>query len=108
MKNLSTSPDNTERLAKRVAAEHGLSRSAAEQYIEGGYVSVDGARVEVPGARVAPQQHVVLAKDASLDALEPVTLLLHKPPGYEAGLGLEAAAAAHGSRSQGAPAALSL
>jgi 16S rRNA U516 pseudouridylate synthase RsuA-like enzyme len=25
-----------------VAAEHGLSRSAAEQYIEGGFVSVDG------------------------------------------------------------------
>ena len=108
MPSLPTPPNNTERLAKRVAAEHGLSRSAAEQYIEGGYVSVDGALVEVPGARVAPQQHVVLAKDASLDALEPVTLLLHKPPGYEAGLGLDAAAASHGSRSQGAPAALSL
>ena len=81
MQNFPTPLDNTERLAKRVAAEHGLSRSAAEQYIEGGFVSVDGALVEVPGARVAPQQQVVLAKDASLEGLEPGTVLLHKPPG---------------------------
>ncbi len=79
------------------------SRREAEQYIEGGWVSVDGQRVELPGARVAPTQAVALARDANLLDLHPVTLLLHKPPGYEAGLGLEAGAAAHGSRSQGAP-----
>ncbi len=100
--------DHTVRLAKRLAAEHALSRSTAEQYIEGGWVSVDGQVVELPGARVAPQQHVELAPDASLLELTPVTLLLHKPPGYEAGLGLEAGGAAHGSRSQGAPSALTL
>ena len=93
--------DITVRLAKRLAAEHSLSRSTAEQYIEGGWVSVDGQVVELPGARVAPQQRVELAPDASLLELTPVTLLLHKPPGYEAGLGLEAGGAAHGSRSQG-------
>ncbi len=58
--------DNTVRLAKRLAAEHSLSRSTAEQYIEGGWVSVDGQVVELPGARVAPQQRVELAPDASL------------------------------------------
>ena len=100
--------DITVRLAKRLAAEHSLSRSTAEQYIEGGWVSVDGQVVELPGARVAPQQRVELAPDASLLELTPVTLLLHKPPGYEAGLGLEAGNAAHGSRSQGAPSALTL
>lgn len=100
--------DHTVRLAKRLAAELGLSRSTAEQYIEGGWVSVDGQVVELPGARVAPQQRVTLAPDASLLELTPVTLLLHKPPGYEAGLGLEAGGAAHGSRSQGAPSALTL
>ena len=98
----------TERLAKRVAAEHGLSRAAAEQYIEGGFVSVDGALAEVPGTRVAPQQRVVLAEDASLEALEPVTILLHKPPGFEAGLGLAQEGASHTSRSQGERPALSL
>ncbi|MCZ2405364.1 MAG: rRNA pseudouridine synthase [Burkholderiales bacterium] len=100
--------DHTVRLAKRLAAELGLSRSTAEQYIEGGWVSVDGQVVELPGARVAPQQRVELAPDASLLELPPVTLLLHKPPGFEAGLGLEAGSAAHGSPSQGAPSALTL
>lgn len=108
MQRLSTTSPNTERLAKRVAAEYGLSRSAAEQYIEGGFVSVNGALAELPGARVAPAQQVVLAPDASLEALAPVTLLLHKPPGYEAGLGMAEDSAAHGSRSQGERPALSL
>jgi len=97
------------RLSKRVAQQLGCSRSAAEQYIEGGWVSVDGQVVELPGARVAPQQRVELAQGASLMELTPVTLLLHKPPGYEAGLGLDAGShGAHGSRSQGAPAAQQL
>ena len=98
----------TERLAKRLAAEHGLSRSTAEQYIEGGWVRVDGKPVEVPGARVRPDQQVVLASEASVFNLAPVTLLLHKPPGFEAGLGLAAGAASHGSRSQGERPALAL
>ncbi|MCE1251745.1 MAG: rRNA pseudouridine synthase [Comamonadaceae bacterium] len=100
--------DDTTRLAKRLAQELPCSRREAEQYIEGGWVSVDGHIVELPGARVAPQQRVALAPDASLLELTPVTLLLHKPPGYEAGLGLDAGHAAHSSRSQGAPAALGL
>ncbi len=100
--------DHSIRLSKRLMAEQGLSRGTAEQYIEGGWVSVDGQVVELPGARVAPHQRVELAQGASLLEQTPVTLLLHKPPGYEAGLGLVGAAAAHSSRSQGAPQALSL
>src|SRR5574343_685522 len=103
------SPDPSHiRLAKRVAEQLACSRSTAEQYIEGGFVRVDGQVVELPGARVRPDQAVTVEKDASLLEPTPVTLLLHKPPGYEAGLGLEAGAAAHGSRSQGAPSALTL
>ena len=56
----------TIRLAKRLAEQLQCSRSTAEQYIEGGWVSVDGQVVELPGARVAPQQRVELAPDASL------------------------------------------
>ena len=96
------------RLAKRVAEQLACSRSMAEQFIEGGFVSVDGQLVETPGARVRPDQGVTVEKDASLLELTPVTLLLHKPVGFEAGLGIDAGAAAHGSRSQGAPAALTL
>ncbi|WP_422844000.1 rRNA pseudouridine synthase [Acidovorax sp. M2(2025)] len=102
-------PDPTHiRLAKRVAEQLNCSRSTAEQFIEGGFVSVDGRVEEAPGARVRPDQMVTVAQDASLLALTPVTLLLHKPAGFEAGLGLPAGPAAHGSRSQGAPQAVSL
>ncbi|EJL87469.1 pseudouridylate synthase, 16S rRNA [Polaromonas sp. CF318] len=72
------------RLAKRLAEMLSCSRREAEQYIEGGWVSVDGVTVEEPQFRVLGQA-IVLDKDASLLALTPVTLLLHKPPGYEAG-----------------------
>ena len=102
----SSHPTDAVRLSKRVAQQFQCSRTTAEQYIEGGWVSVDGQVVELPGARVASAQSVVLAPDANLMELTPVTLLLHKPPGYEAGLGLEAGNAAHGSRSQDAPSAI--
>ncbi|MDB5931789.1 MAG: RNA-binding domain protein [Polaromonas sp.] len=71
------------RLAKRLADMLACSRREAEQYIEGGWVTVDGVVVEEPQFRVA-NQNVVLSPDASLLALTPVTLLLHKPAGYEA------------------------
>ena len=105
-------PDPTHiRLAKRVAEQLSCSRSTAEQFIEGGFVSVDGQIEEAPGARVRPDQAVTVAPDASLLELTPVTLLLHKPAGFEAGLGLPGSPtgqAAHASRSQGAPQALTL
>ena len=78
--------DSSVRLAKRVAALVPCSRREAEQYIEGGWVRVNGAVVEEPQFRVTDQR-VEIDPEASLLALTPVTLLLHKPPGYEAGLG---------------------
>lgn len=73
--------DNTVRLNKRVAEERGCSRREAEMYIEGGFVSVDGKIVEEVGARVAPEQQVIIAEDATLLEITPVTILLHKPAG---------------------------
>ena len=71
------------RLAKRLAEMLSCSRREAEQYIEGGWVSVDGVTIEEPQFRVS-NQTIVLDKDASLLAMTPVTLLLHKPAGQEA------------------------
>ena len=68
------------RLAKHVAAMVPCSRREAEQYIEGGFVRVDGVVVEEPHFRVADQR-VELDPGATTAALEPVTLLLHKPAG---------------------------
>ncbi|MFZ3042879.1 MAG: rRNA pseudouridine synthase [Thiobacillus sp.] len=69
------------RLAKRVAELRGCSRREAEQYIAGGWVKVDGIVVEEPQFRVADQR-IDIDPHADLAQAEPVTLLLHKPPGY--------------------------
>lgn len=70
------------RLARRVAEIAGCSRSEAEQYIQGGWVRVDGRIVELPQHPVSSET-VSLDPDARLDAVEPATLLLHKPPGLD-------------------------
>ena len=75
-------PRPGERLAKRVAAMVPCSRREAEQYIEGGWVSVDGKVVEEPMFRVLAQK-VEIDPHASLLELAGVTLLLHKPPAYD-------------------------
>ena len=74
------------RLAKRVAELKSCSRREAEQYIEGGWVRVEGQVVEEPQFRVQGQR-IAIDPEASLLALAPVTILLHKPPGYDAGTG---------------------
>ena len=68
------------RLAKRVAALASCSRREAEAYIQGGWVRVDGKVIEEPQFRVSTER-VELDPGASAAALEPVTLLLHKPAG---------------------------
>ena len=73
------------RLAKRLAEILPCSRREAEQYIEGGWVTVDGVVIEEPQFRVLNQK-IELSKEASLLAPTAVTLLLHKPAGYEADL----------------------
>ena len=74
-----------ERLSKRVMQIKGCSRKEAEQYIEGGFVTVNGVVVEEPAHRV-DQQTVALDPQASLLLLSSVTLILNKPPGTTDGL----------------------
>ena len=70
-----------ERLAKRVAELKGCSRHEAEQTIEGGWVTVNGVVIETPAFRVQVGETIAIDPDASLLALAPVTLILHKPGG---------------------------
>lgn len=74
-----------ERLSKRVMALKDCSRKEAEQYIEGGWVQVNGVVVEEPQHRV-DQETITLDPNASLMELTPVTLLLNKPAGHTDGL----------------------
>lgn len=75
-------PAPGERLAKRLAEMLNCSRREAEQYIEGGWVAVDGVVVEEPQFRVL-NQRIEVSEDASLLTPTDVTFLLHKPAGYE-------------------------
>jgi 23S rRNA pseudouridine2604 synthase len=70
------------RLAKRIAELRGCSRREAEQLITGGWVRVDGIVVEEPQFRVGGQT-IEIDPLAAPGQAEPVTLLLHKPPGYD-------------------------
>ena len=79
------------RLAKRVADLARCSRVEAEQYIKGGWVSVDGCVVEDPARQVSAEV-VVLDPAAQLEAVEPATVLLHKPVGFDAITGRKTAA----------------
>ena len=73
------------RLAKRLAEQVPCSRREAEQYIEGGWVRVDGRVVEEPQHRVLNEK-IELDPKANLMALTDATLVLNKPPGVDAGM----------------------
>lgn len=73
------------RLAKRVAQLLACSRREAEQYIEGGWVTVEGQLVEEPQFKVSALQTVTVDPQASPMAQGPVTMLLHKPSGVDSG-----------------------
>ena len=79
------------RLAKRVAELVPCSRAEAERYIAGGWVSVDGVVAEDPATRVRPAQQVALLPGAKAEEPAPVTILLHKPSGMNAGVGVRGA-----------------
>lgn len=71
------------RLAHRVAELTGCSRSEADQYIQNGWVSVDGQVIEAPQHMVSDES-VTLSPWARLGPVEPATILLHKPVGFDA------------------------
>ena len=70
-----------ERLSKRVMALKGCSRTEAEQYIEGGWVMVNGVVVEDPPFRVL-NQTVTISPEATLVNTADITLILNKPSGW--------------------------
>lgn len=70
--------DTGDRLAKRVALMVPCSRSEAEQYIEGGWVSVNGQVVEEPQFRIQ-NQTITVDPNASLLELNSITIVMHKP-----------------------------
>lgn len=73
------------RLSK-VMAERGIcSRREADEFIERGWVFVDGKRVSELGIRIDPDARIDLAPEATRTQRQRVTILLHKPVGYVSG-----------------------
>jgi len=75
-----TEPTAPIRLDKRLSELVGCSRAQAQQYIEGGWVRVDGVVRDAPQTLVGSER-VELSADARLEPAEPATLLLNKPAG---------------------------
>jgi 23S rRNA pseudouridine2604 synthase len=73
------------RLSK-VMAERGLcSRREADEWIENGWVKVNGEIIEALGTRISPDAEIIISSYAKQYQSESVTILLHKPIGYVSG-----------------------
>ena len=77
--------DNTLRLSKRMSELGLCSRREADEWIEKGWVYVDGEVVDTLGAKVTPEQRIEVDPAALAAQARQVTILLHKPVGYVSG-----------------------
>jgi 23S rRNA pseudouridine2604 synthase len=73
------------RLSKRMAAMGLCSRREADEWIERGWVRVDGVPVTQLGTRVGPEQHITVQPAAQAAQRSLVTVLLNKPIGIVSG-----------------------
>lgn len=73
-----------ERLSKRLSELKLASRREADEWIEAGWVKVDG-EVAVLGQRVGPDAQIEIDPAARQQQAERVTILLNKPIGYVSG-----------------------
>ncbi|WP_338069320.1 pseudouridine synthase [Paraburkholderia phosphatilytica] len=73
------------RLSKRMSELGLCSRREADEWIEKGWVIVDGVRIDTLGFKVHPDQHIEIDPAAQAAQAKQVTILLHKPVGYVSG-----------------------
>jgi len=75
----------TLRLSK-LMSELGLcSRREADEWIENGWVRVDGEKIDTLGSKVRPDQRIEIDPAAQAIQARLVTILIHKPVGYVSG-----------------------
>jgi 23S rRNA pseudouridine2604 synthase len=77
-------PDDP-RLSKRMSELGLCSRREADEWIENGWVKVDGNVVTTLGVRVSPHARIDVDPAAARHQGEQVTILLNKPVGYVSG-----------------------
>ncbi|HEX5355926.1 MAG TPA: pseudouridine synthase, partial [Aquabacterium sp.] len=77
--------DGRLRLSKLMSEKGLASRREADEWIEQGWVSVDGEVVSELGTRVFPHQVITIDPLARTQQAQRVTILIHKPIGYVSG-----------------------
>ncbi|ODP30833.1 pseudouridine synthase [Pandoraea sp. ISTKB] len=73
------------RLSKRMSELGLCSRREADEWIEKGWVRVDGKVVKELGTKILPTQEITVVHAAQKEQANRVTILLHKPVGYVSG-----------------------
>ncbi len=73
------------RLSKRMSELGLCSRREADEWIERGWVRVDGVVVAELGSKVLPSQRITVERQASAQQARRVTILINKPMGYVSG-----------------------
>ena len=73
------------RLSKRMSELGLASRREADEWIERGWVRVDGQIVRQLGSRVVEGQHITIDRPAQQMQAQKVTVLINKPIGYVSG-----------------------
>ena len=73
------------RLSKRMAELGLCSRREADEWIERGWVFVDGVKTDVLGSKVLADQHISVSRAAEKERDQRVTVLLNKPIGFVSG-----------------------
>jgi 23S rRNA pseudouridine2604 synthase len=73
------------RLSKRMSELGLCSRREADEWIERGWVRVDGVTISELGSKVLPHQRITVERQASAQQARKVTVLINKPVGYVSG-----------------------
>ena len=73
------------RLSKRMSELGLASRREADEWIEKGWVRVDGDIVKELGSRVMPEQRITIDARAKFQQAQKVTVIINKPIGYVSG-----------------------
>lgn len=73
------------RLSKRMSELGICSRREADEWIERGWVRVDGQIVSQLGTKIHPDQKITIEKKAHAQQAQKVTILINKPMGFVSG-----------------------
>jgi 23S rRNA pseudouridine2604 synthase len=73
------------RLSKRMSELGLCSRREADEWIERGWVRVDGVVVSQLGSKILPSQRITIDRHAAQQQARRVTILLNKPVGFVSG-----------------------